>query len=137
MISRRTPTKAGIGRTASPGIGHSDDPGHRLQRRCPGVRWSILSEVNSSQRLFFVVVGAARHKLLSLRLRALQDQMPGVRITAEYRLRSGRHLLPGTLVLAHGFSSRTQIRHLQPDSGTGPQHSVEVLAAELTDKGQT
>ena len=35
----------------------------------------------------------------------------------------------GTLVLADGFSRRTQIRDLEPDAH--PLHSAEVLAAAL------
>lgn len=37
---------------------------------------------------------------------------------------------PGTLVLADGFSCRTQIRQLQPDAD--PHHAVELLAAALS-----
>ncbi|PPJ20512.1 FAD-binding oxidoreductase [Nocardia nova] len=41
---------------------------------------------------------------------------------------------PGTVVLADGFSCRTQIRQLQPDAD--PRHAVELLAAALAAKGQ-
>ncbi|MGA4789518.1 FAD-binding and (Fe-S)-binding domain-containing protein [Nocardia sp. AB354] len=42
-----------------------------------------------------------------------------------------RHRKPGTVVVADGFSCRTQIRQLAP--GTDPVHSAQVLASGLDD----